>query len=467
MNRSILCALTLIAAIACCGESALPADQAPRFRVATFQSDVTLPLGDRLYSFPLKTVEHPLLAKGVVLDDGGKRYVLCAVDWCTLRNATHRMFQTKIAAAAGAEPSCVAVHCVHQHTAPSFDGSAQELLEKQKDPPAFRNLKSVEEITDRLAAAVAKCQFQPFDTVGLGRAKVDRVASIRRVITPEGKLLTRWSACRDPELRAMPEGPIDPFLKTITLARGDKPIVRLHYYTTHPQTFYRDGRASYDFPGMARERLQKEEGVFQIYFTGCAGDVTAGKYNEGTPECRAALAERLYAGMKASIAATRPARMDRLQWRTAPVQFTARTDGNRDPEKNRATLEDSGKISDELPEDKRAKQRERIAEARISAASRIACYERLQEPVELSSVWIGPARVVHLPGEPLIAFQHYAQGLLPDEFVAVAGYGLGTPGYVCTEKAFEEGGYEPSASAVVPESERLVNGAIRQLLGVE
>jgi len=466
MNRLIVRTLLLFATLAWTASAAQSA-QPPRFRVATFRSDVTLPLGDRLYSFPLKTVEHPLLAKGIVLDDGGKRYVLCAVDWCTLRNATHRMFQTKIAAAAGAEPSCVAVHCVHQHTAPSYDGSAQELLEKQKDPPEFRNLKSVEEITDRLAEAVGKSEFQPFDTVGLGRAKVDRVAAIRRVITPEGKLLTRWSACRDPELRAMPEGPIDPFLKTITLARGDKPIVRMHYYTTHPQTFYRDGRASYDFPGMARERLQEEEGVFQIYFTGCAGDVTAGKYNEGTPECRAALAERLYAGMKASIASTRPVPMDRLEWRTAPVQFTARTDGNRDPEKNRATLEDPGKISEELPEDKREKERERIAEARIGAAGRLACYERLQEPIELSSVRIGPARVVHLPGEPLIAFQHYAQGLLPDEFVAVAGYGLGTPGYVCTEKAFDEGGYEPSASAVVPESEPLVNAAIRQLLGVE
>jgi len=466
MNRLMFPTFLLIVALGWTGSVARAAET-PRFRVATFQSDVTLPLGDRLYSFPLETVEHPLLAKGIVLDDGGKRYVLCAVDWCTLRNATHRMFQTKIAAAAGAEPSCVAVHCVHQHTAPSFDGSAQELLDKQKDPPEFRNLKSVEEITDRLAAAVGKSQFQPFDTVGLGRAKVDRVAAIRRVITPEGKLLTRWSACRDPKLRAMPEGPIDPFLKTITLAQGDKPIVRMHYYTTHPQTFYRDGRASYDFPGMARERLQEEEGVFQIYFTGCAGDVTAGKYNEGTPECRAALAERLYAGMKASIASTRPVPMDRLEWRTAPVQFTARTDGSRDPDKNRATLEDPGKVSDELPEDQREKERTRIAEARISAAGRLACYERLQKPIELSSVRIGPARVVHLPGEPLIAFQHYAQGLLPDEFVAVAGYGLGTPGYVCPEKAFDEGGYEPSASAVVPESEPLVNGAIRQLLGVE
>jgi hypothetical protein len=431
--------------------------------------DVTLPLGDRLYSYPLETVEHPLLAKGVVLDDRGKRCVLCAVDWCTLRNAAHEMFQTKIAAAAGTEPSRVAVQCVHQHTAPSFDASAQQLLAQQKDPPEFRNLKSLEEITDRLAEAVRQSLdgLRPFDTVGLGRAKVDRVAAIRRVITPEGKLLTRWSACRDAELRAMPEGPIDPFLKTITLAQGDEPLVRLHYYATHPQTFYRDGRASYDFPGMARQRLQEEEGVFQIYFTGCAGDVTAGKYNEGTPECRAALAQRLYAGMKASIAATRLLPMDRLEWRTAPVQFTPRTDGGRDPAKNRATLEDPGEIPDDVPEDQREKKRKQIADARIGAAGRLACFQRLQEPIDLSSLWIGPARIVHLPGEPMIEFQHYAQGLLPDEFVAVAGYGLGTPGYVCTEEAFEQGGYEPSASAVVRESEHAVKKAIRQLLGVE
>jgi len=447
-------AALLLATVAVCWTgSAVRAEEAPRFRVATFQSDVTLPLGDLLYSLPLATVEHPLLAKGIVLDDGQSRYVLCAVDWCTLCNRTHSMFQSKLADAVGTDVSRVAVQSVHQHTAPPFDASAEELLQKQKNPPKHRNLNSLEEITDRLAAAAKKSldDLQPFDSVGLGQAKVDRVASIRRVITPEGKLLTRWSACRDPELRAMPEGNIDPMLKTITLLRGDKPLVRLHYYATHPQSFYRDGRASYDFPGIARERLQQEEGVFQIYFTGCSGDVTAGKYNDGTPEARKELAERLFAGMNASIASTRVVPAERLQWRTVPVQLTPRTDADRDPNENRSTLEN--------PEEN--------ADARIHAAGRIACYERLKEPIELSSLWIGPARILHLPGEPMIEYQHYAQGLLPGEFVAVAGYGIATPGYVCTEQAFEEGGYEPSASAVVPQCETVLKAAIRQLLGAE
>jgi hypothetical protein len=461
MRLTTLHAAVLSLLVACSMSPAVQADQggdqkaaAPTFRAATFQSDVTLPIGDLLYAKPLATVEHPLLAKGVVLDDGAGRYVLCAVDWCTMRNSTHAMFRDKIAAAAGTEPSRVAVQCVHQHTAPPFDGGAQELLDRQKNPPpGGRNLKSLAEITDRLAEAVHESldKLQPFDRVGLGKARVDRVAAIRRVITPEGKLLTRWSACRDPELRAMPEGPIDPFLRTITLAQGDKPLVRMHYYATHPQTFYLEGRASYDFVGMARERLQEEEGVFQVYFTGCAGDVTVGKYNEGTPLRRAELAERLYAGMKASIADTRPAPVERLQWRVEPVQFTPRTDDNRDPDQNRATLAD--------PEAK--------PEARTQAASRLACYERLQRPVEISLLRIGPARILHLPGEPLIAYQHFAQALRPDEFVAVAGYGLGDTGYFCTEQAFKEGGYEPSASDIVPESEQVLKAAIQKLLGNE
>ena len=176
--------------------------------------------------------------------------------------------------------------------------------------------------------------------------------------------------------------------------------------------------------------------------------MTAGKYNDGTPKARAELAERLFAGMKASVAATRLVPADCLQWHVTPVSLVAREDGRYDPVKNRATLADP----DATPE------------SRISAASRLASFERLQQPIELSLVRIGPARILHLPGEPMIEFQHFAGRSLPDEFVAVAGYGIGTPGYVCTEESFHEGGYEPSASAIVPESEKVIKKAIGDLL---
>ena len=53
----------------------------------------------------------------------------------------------------------------------------------------------------------------------------------------------------------------------------------------------------------------------------------------------------------------------------------------------------------------------------------------------------------------------------PDDFVAVAGYAEGCTNYICTAEAFEDGGYEPTASSVGPESERLLKAGVRRVLG--
>ncbi len=75
--------------------------------------------------------------------------------------------------------------------------------------------------------------------------------------------------------------------------------------------------------------------------------------------------------------------------------------------------------------------------------------------------------MVHLPGEPMLEFQFFAQKARPDAFVAVVGYGDGCPSYICTDQAFKEGAYEPGAGAVGPGSEKILKEAIRKLVGLE
>jgi hypothetical protein len=444
--------------IALLGLALWPLDHAAAepLRVAAFVCDVTPPLGQPIYSGyqPLAKVEHPLLAKGIVLDDGGQRYILSAVDWCELCNSTHLLFRRKMAEAAGTDASRVAVHTLHQHTAPMGDGDAFRLLDQIENPPPHLNPEFFDETADRLAAAVGESleRLEPFDSVGTGQAKVERVASSRRVPVEGGGIRVRWSSCRDPALRAEPEGYIDPFLKTITLARGNKPLVRLHFYATHPQSFYGDPRASYDFPGIARETLQEKEDVFQIYFTGCGGDVTAGKYNDGSPKARDELAANLLAGMEASIASTRFVPATTLQWRAVPVVLPLRTDPGYAEADSRAIMHNA----DLAPS------------TRIyRGAMRIAFAQRIEQPIEVSCLGIGPVRTVHLPGEAMVEFQLFAQRVAPEHFVAVAAYGDCGPGYVCTARAFEEGGYEPTDALVAPRSESILKGAIRRLLDVE
>ena len=119
-------------------------------------------------------------------------------------------------------------------------------------------------------------------------------------------------------------------------------------------------------------------------------------------------------------------------------------------------------------EDNRAKMTDPKTNAvvRIRAATRVAYAQRSQRPIDLGVLKIGDVRVLHLPGECMVEFQLFAQQLLPDRFVAVAAYGDCGPGYICTERSFSEGGYEPTASRVAPHSESLLKAAIRELLEV-
>ncbi|MFH1265339.1 MAG: hypothetical protein ABIK89_06390, partial [Planctomycetota bacterium] len=139
MSRSVSRVLLFLAAGLFLGASWAEAADAIALRVSVFRCDVTPPLGSPIYSGyePLAKVEHPLLAKGIVLDDGRGRYVLCSVDYCELCNSTHTMFRRKLADAVGTDISRVAVQTIHQHTAPMADADAYRLLFKANNPPAL------------------------------------------------------------------------------------------------------------------------------------------------------------------------------------------------------------------------------------------------------------------------------------------------------------------------------------------
>src|SRR5439155_4745552 len=124
--------------------------------------------------------------------------------------------------------------------------------------------------------------------VGTGQAKVDEVGSNRRYIRADGRpAFDRLSAARDPAIRDRPEGLIDPWLKTLSFWDGDRPVLALSCYATHPMSYYGKGGVSSDFIGLARKRRQADDPkVAQLYFSGCSGYVTACKYNDGSPENR-------------------------------------------------------------------------------------------------------------------------------------------------------------------------------------
>ncbi len=424
-------------------------------KAATFAVDASPPVGSPLAYDPTKGVAHPLSCRGVVLIGEGGPVVLCAVDWIGIGNDGQVEFREALAKAAGTTPARVAVHTLHQHDAPACDFTVDRLLAAQGINREVFDAAYERDVIRRASAAVkaSLAVARPVTHVGISRAEVEKVASNRRILGPDGKVqYIRWTACTDPKVRDAPVGTIDPNLAMVTLWDGDAPIVALTYYATHPQSYYRTGLANPDFPGIARDRRQAETGVPHVHFDGAGGNIGAGKFNDGSPENRQILADRVASAMAKAWGSVEkvPLKPGDFGWTSVPVALPVAA--HLDESRLVATLEDkSAQVTE-----------------RAKAANDLAWLRRCRSggTIDVTCLRLGRARLLHLPGELFVEYQLAAQADRPDLFVALAAYGDYAPGYIGTEVAYAEGGYEtqPRSSLVAPGVEKVLTDAIRRLL---
>ena len=104
---------------------------AQSLRVASFQLDVTPPIGSPLcegFVPEAVKIDDPLFVRGVVILGAAEPIVLCAVDFVGLGNSGYDAWREALARGAGTTATRVAVHALHQHDAPGCDLSEAELL---------------------------------------------------------------------------------------------------------------------------------------------------------------------------------------------------------------------------------------------------------------------------------------------------------------------------------------------------
>jgi hypothetical protein len=426
------------------------------FRLATFQADITPPLGHPLLGgliAPAKAIKDRLEARGLVLLGGEKPRVICMLDWGELRNDAYDTFRDHLADAVGTDRQSVLLTCVHQHDAPYCDLTAQKLLaeagfENALYLPAF--------LTDALdgvatAARDSVAKAVPITHFGTGAAEVQRIACNRRVeLTPGQPNFSRLSFARDPAIRNAPEGPIDPQLQTLAFFREERLVATLSVYAVHPMSYYGRGEVSYDFPGMARAMLdQQQPGVFHLYASGCSGDVVAAKFNDGDAAARAALADRLSIAMSQSIEKLSRQPLEKIDFRNVALKLPPPETGNLAPERLQATLADAA----------------RPATERITAALGLSYWRRCHErpEIDVPVLDFGSTLYLVLPAEMFVEYQLAAQQMAPDKHVLVAGFGECAPGYIPTTKARAEGFAEEHGYCwVQAKAEEAILAALRE-----
>lgn len=425
--------------------------------ISTFQVDATPPMGSALCHGlvkPASRVGDPTTARGLILLGAGQPIVICAVDWTGLGTDLHDVWRAELAKAVGTTASRVMVHSLHQHDAPGCDFAMEKYLSEYGMRGASCDAPWARQVILRSAAAARGSlnQRQPVTHLGTGRGLVKDVAGNRRILGADGKVkYTRFSAAKDAAVRAEPEGLIDPYVRLLSFWNGANPVASVTFYATHPQSYYGIGEVSADFVGIAREnRKSAVPQAAHIHFNGASGNVTAGKYNDGSPENRLLLAGRLSEGMRRAWESTEKVAISPgdVEWRVEPVKLALREGIT--AERARGTLSDANATK----------------VAKLRAGFDLAWIDRVAKPIDLAMLRLGNAKVLFMPGELFIEYQLAAQQMKPDTFVAMAAYGLYGMGYIGTAIAYGQGGYETSeVSRVGPEVEQVLLGGMRKLLG--
>ncbi|WP_149241868.1 hypothetical protein [Dyadobacter sp. 32] len=430
--------------------------KAQQLRAGTFEVDVSPPLGSPVAYAPARSIKDRLTARGIVILTNEKPVVLCAVDWIGISNEGQDAWKSALASAAGTTPDRVSVHALHQHDGVCCDFTIEKIFaeygmagQRFDNPFLYKAINNVA-IAVKRATKTAKTVTH----IGFGEARVEKVASSRRILGSDGKVkIIRYSKATDSLAIAAEEGLIDPWLKSVSLWSNNRPVAVLSYYATHPQSHYGKGDVTCEFVGIARnERQRKMNGVPNIYFTGASGNVAAGKYNNGADSTRYLLAGRMEKAMEEAWKATskKAVYIGDITWKNQSVVLPL----------NKNIIESDLR---RVMSDPKLNSIEKYG-----AAEKLAWLLRTRQGylANVSALRLGEVRLLNLPGECFVEYQLAAQKMVQGGQVCTAAYDEYGPGYIGTKISYAQGGYETTDlnSGVSEDAERILLDAISRVL---
>jgi hypothetical protein len=413
----ILCvAMALHAGLRCLAVEEMSFKVESNLRAAVAKVDITPPPGTPISGHvrDYDGVRTRLYASVLLLDDGATKVAMVTIDLSGSGGEVTDGFRWAVAEAASIPRENIMVAAAHNHSGPAWDKNSGW------------NQKVLRDVANAVATAVQ--ELRPV-TVGYGEDQIDFAINRRKFI--EGRSVVRLN----------PDGPCDNRVKVLRFDDGRSldPLAVLMHCVCHPcvhtwgdkfTTPYPNGypKMSADFPGEAKEFIEKVYGgrTTALFLQGCAGDIRPNL--PGFPYRCGDEADIRWIGRNLGCAVIRASDRSVVREELArrPATYPIRC----------ATRQV------ELPA--------------FNAGEKVRC--------ELQAMKIGPYLFLTLPGEPFVEFGFQLEKAVADRAIpVVVGYANGSIGYICTDRAHNEGGYEPNNSKSGPGSEGILITELRRL----
>ncbi len=396
-------------------------------------SDITPPLGVELTGFAGRRsgaigVHDPLQARALVLQSDEAKGQAIAVLCCDLLGLDFESVQRireAVAARTFVDADALMICCSHTHSGPA----SMHLRGMGEPDPAYLDV-LLRKCTD--AVQMAADALAP-GRLGWGRGHV-QIGVNRRERREEATVLGE-----------NPQGPIAPFVDVLRLDRDGERVV-LCVHAAHAVVLGGQNlHVSADYPGYVRQTVERVGGgnTHSMFAQGCCGDINS-QVVGGSFEDARRLGTILGAEvvMTAEQVATTETPVLRAASKRLSLPVVVPT-----PERAHSLLaEYRGRWERAKAEGADARAL-RMLETQIEWEEHIVGVAEGRTPVEpgpfeVQVLGIGDGALVGLSGEVFVEYALEIEARSPAAHTAVAAYTNGVVGYVPTDKAYPEGGYE-------------------------
>ena len=464
MRRFPIILLLMLALVGCASR---PSDRP--LEVGLAAGEITPPVGYRLAGYFFERlatdVHDPLYAKAIVFKQGDTAFALVICDLCQTSPAVVAQARTLASQKTGIPTDHICICATHTHTGPDYFGVLAEHLHQLalsahagEDPAQTMDYPNF--LAEKIAGAVVAAHASAAPArLSVGSAAQPNIAFNRRYVMKDGTVA--WNPGKKNPNIDHPAGPIDPRIAYLWVTRPGKtePAAILTNFALHPDTVG-GTEFSADFPYYLEAALHEifSREVISIFAQGASGNINHVDVSTDRPQKGFDEAQRIGAALAGqAVKEPGPVSIDspRLGVATTRVdlplqQFT--------PQEVAAARALFAKIQ----------ERKLPFLVGVRAAKIVKVYDRYHgQPIsaQIQAIRLNEdTAIVMLPSELFVEFGLAIKSRSPFGHTFVIELANDSFGYIPTQKAFEEGAYEPTNSTIAPGGgERLVEAALQLL----
>ena len=443
--------------------------------IGTAIVDITPPLGHSLAGYfkdrKAEGICDPLYVHAIVIECGKERIAWITADLLAPGYGQISEIRAEIERTCGIPGSHVMMCCTHCHTGPLLP---REFVKGDSEEhaasffPGETSPSYVGELNKKIIGAVAWADRAKAPVGGIGWAvgHEDGISFNRRYWMNQGGVKTNPGRL-NPDIEEA-AAPIDPSVNVVTF--GDPPQVIVNF-ACHPDVVGGNW-ISADYPGFMRRTIRRVLGdeTQAFFFQGCAGDINHIGVSKPTGDGHE------HARWMGTILGAEAARTA-LKADVCAVSVVGAAAETLDIPIRQVTSEELAKAESILSDPNRPTEWPEVFEGTpeqikmldaLFAESTVALARAKEKSrqVEVQAMRVGEAGIVGLPGEIFVEHGLKIKAESPFPLTIVCELANEWHGYIPTQKAFSEGGYEirhKSARLAEDAGDRMVEAALRLL----